>query len=1269
VRASARAPALLLLAWSPAALALNPERPLRDFWLSSWQEELPQNTVHDVVQTRDGYIWFGTYEGLVRFDGVRFKVFDNRNTKELGNSKDLGNAAVFALQEDRAGSLWMGTPGGGAVRYRDGVFRRFGKEDGLPDTYIFAFCEDLSGSLWAGTNGGVARLKGDRFEAVSGVDVRRVRAHGLAVGHDGSVWISAEEGLVRYRSGSVSVFTTKDGLTSDTPRALCVDAKGTLWVGTDGGGLNRYQDGRFTAYTTRDGLAGDVIRALLADREGSLWVGTEGGGLSRIRDGRISSLTQRDGVTSGLIRSFCEDAEGSLWIGTNGGGVICLKDQKVTTYGARHGLTNENVRTVFQDRSGTVWAGSDGGGLYRMEDGRFTSVTSKEGSPGAYVRSLSQGPDGSLWVATNSSGLSRLSDGRWTTLTTKEGLTDKVLTSVFADADGTVWIGTAYTGTNRLRNGVITRDASPDAPATRPISSFLKDSRGALWVASNGGGIAVYRDGTFQRYRQEDGLASNQVYCFHEDASGAVWIGTGGGLCRWKDGRFSSLGSGQGLFDDIAFQILEDARGRFWISCNHGIFSVRRDELEAVLDGRARSVTCTVYGVSDGMAAPQCNGGSTPSAWKTSDGRLWFGTVRGVSVVDPARIPTNRKPPPVQVEEVIADGKPLPRGGAATLAPGVEKLELHYTALSFLAPEKVRFRYKLEGYESAWTEAGTRRTAYYTRLPPGRFRFRVTACNNDGVWNEAGASFSLELLPPWWRTWWAYVLAGAVLVGLVLGLVRLRVRSLERRTVELEKSIQERTVELAASEKRALEANRAKSVFLANMSHELRTPLNGILGFAQLMERKRERDPEDRESLAIISGSGEHLLGLINDVLSLSKIEAGHVSLSVEAFDLGVLLRGLVDVLRARAAAKDVTLTLETNGLPKTVSGDEGKLRQVLLNLLGNAVKFSAEGHVTVRARWDDGRAVVEVEDTGPGLSPEEIPRLFQPFSQTEVGWRSQEGTGLGLALSRQLARLMGGDITVTSVKGEGSTFRLEVELPEAHASSLRVSERTRVVGLAPGQAAPRVLVVDDVPQNRLLLSRLFGAVGFEVREATSGEEAVDEWRRFAPHLVFMDKRMPGMGGLEATRRIREAEGETSRARAVIIAVSASAMEHERGEILASGCDDFVAKPFREATLFGKVAEFLGVEYVYESDQHDVSKPQPLRDLDPGRVALLPRPLRETLIAAFESGDFDAAEEAAEHVRALDADLADALRSAARDVRADEALAALASAARLDEVA
>jgi signal transduction histidine kinase/CheY-like chemotaxis protein len=474
----------------------------------------------------------------------------------------------------------------------------------------------------------------------------------------------------------------------------------------------------------------------------------------------------------------------------------------------------------------------------------------------------------------------------------------------------------------------------------------------------------------------------------------------------------------------------------------------------------------------------------------------------------------------------------------------------------------------------------------------------------------------------------------------------------------------EKVAELEVSERRAQEAreaalvaNRAKSVFLANMSHELRTPLNGILGFAQLMERKSARDAEDRESLAIISKSGEHLLGLIDDVLSLSKIEAGKLSLTVSAFDPGVLLAAVLDVARPRVSP-GVALSLEARGFPRFVSGDEGKLRQVLLNLLSNAVRLTARGRVALHARWESGRALFEVEDTGPGIPPAELGRLFEPFTQTDAGARSQEGTGLGLALSRQLARLMGGDITVESVPGKGSAFRVEVALPASESSSARAERR--IVRLAPGQTPPRVLAVDDVPHNRLLLRRLLGSAGFQVREAASGEEALEAWRAFAPAAVVMDTRLPGISGLEATLRIREEERAAGGARTAILAVSASAMEHERGEILASGCDDFLAKPFREAALFEKLGALLGVRYLCENEEAAAAGA-----LDARSLASLPRELRDALRFAFSIGDFGAAEEVTGRVRAVDARLAEALFVAAREFRSDDALAALADAERI----
>ncbi|MBL8112836.1 MAG: response regulator [Acidobacteria bacterium] len=495
------------------------------------------------------------------------------------------------------------------------------------------------------------------------------------------------------------------------------------------------------------------------------------------------------------------------------------------------------------------------------------------------------------------------------------------------------------------------------------------------------------------------------------------------------------------------------------------------------------------------------------------------------------------------------------------------------------------------------------------------------------------------------------------------------VEGLEQKVEERTRSLRiekERTeaalLEAEKHQRRAEDASRAKSIFLANMSHELRTPLNAVLGFAQLMARRRGRDAEDLEQLEIIGRAGEHLLGLINDVLSLSKIEAGQITMARAPFALAPMLEGLTDMLRVRAEGKGVDLAFEAEGaLPAHVVGDESRLRQVILNLLSNAVKFTDRGRVVLRASWRDGRGLFEVEDTGPGMTPEELSRLFQPFVQTATGEKSKEGTGLGLSISRDFARLMGGDITVVSEPGKGSTFAAAIDLPLAAESEVVPASagRRRVVGLLPSQAPFRILVVDDVAENRLLLEKLLRSVGLEAREAANGEEAVAIWREWQPHLIFMDLRMPVLDGRSATERIRTEERKTpERSRVRIVILSASAFPNELESMSEWGGDDFLAKPFREEALFEKVAE-LGVRFVYAAG--DVpERVAPEGDvLTAVRLAALPRTLREPLAAALAGGDDEAARAAAEAVRAHDAPLADALDRAVRQYRFDDLLSLL----------
>jgi len=467
---------------------------------------------------------------------------------------------------------------------------------------------------------------------------------------------------------------------------------------------------------------------------------------------------------------------------------------------------------------------------------------------------------------------------------------------------------------------------------------------------------------------------------------------------------------------------------------------------------------------------------------------------------------------------------------------------------------------------------------------------------------------------------------------------------------------------LAEAERaRAEEANRAKSVFVANMSHELRTPLNAVLGFAQLMSRRRGRDAEDLEQLAIIGRSGEHLLGLINDVLSLSKIEAGRDTLSPTTFAPLPMLRALVEMLRMKAESKGLELTLEAaESFPAAVVGDEGKLRQILLNLLSNSVKFTSQGRVVLRARWEDGLGFFEIEDTGPGISAADIERLFRPFVQTDTGRKSAEGTGLGLTISRSFARLMGGDITVKSEPGKGATFTATTLLPAGEGTETREeAERRRVIGLEAGQGEPRILVVDGVPENRLWLSTLLSSVGFRVQTATNGKEAVELWASERPALIFMDVRMPVMDGMTATRTIREAEAARGEAKPVrIVTLSASVLDQERTEILTAGSDALLDKPVSEAVLFETLGAHLGVRFVHQQESAPSAPPARAGNaLSAERLTAVSAERREELREVLGMGDDEAASRVAEEIRAEDGELADALLKAIREYQFDQLLA------------
>ncbi len=784
--------AAVLFCVASGRAGLDPQKAMTQYVHDVWGTEsgLPQESVLALAQTPDNYLWLGTEEGLVRFDGVRFSVFDKNNTPEIGSN------LIQALRVDHQGSLWIGTSGGGLVQYKDGRFKAYTTRQGLSNDSVLSLYEDAQGVLWIGTDGGgLDYLKEGRVHTCTGKNgVSSSAVFALAGDRRGRLWIGTHDGLSLMKDGRVISFTTANGLPSNYVRSLYAGAEDALWIGTNGGGLARLQDGRITVYTTHDGLSSNDVLATYEDAEGSLWLGTDGG-LNRLRDGRFTVYNSKQGLTSDQVLCLYQDREGSLWVGTIGGGLNRLRGGPATSYTSTQGLGNDVVLPLFQDHEGALWIGTNGGGLSRFKDGRFTTYTSKDGLSDDKVFSIGETADGSLWIGTRK-GLSQFRHGRFTVYTAKNGLPDDAVMSISKDHGGSLWLGTRG-GLTRLSQGRFTTYTTRDGLSSDNVLPIAEDAQGALWIGTIGGGLNRFQNGKFTTYTTKNGLASDVVLALHFDREGNLWIGTGGGgLQRLRDGRFTTYSTSNGLFDDTVFEILEDGLGRLWMSSNKGVFRVNKQDLEKVAAGEAQSFISESYGTAEGMKTKECNGGFQPAGTKTRDGKLWFPTIKGVVAIDPAALKGNPVPPTVVIEETVIDKKVSSGVAEVHAKPGKGQIEIHYTAPSFISPDRVHFRFRLEGFDKEWVEAGSRRTAYYTNIAPGTYHFQVIASNSDGVWNLNGASVAITLEPHFYQTVWFFLLCALAVGCTGLVLYQLRMRRLKAREQELVLLVEERTQEL-----------------------------------------------------------------------------------------------------------------------------------------------------------------------------------------------------------------------------------------------------------------------------------------------------------------------------------------------------------------------------------------------------------------------------------------------------------------------------------------
>lgn len=999
--------ALALMVSAPGQTTTAREPPagyLHDAWTT--ENGLPQNDVRQLVQTRDGYLWMATFGGLVRFDGLRFTVFDTGNTPELRSNR------ILALSEDRDGTLWIGTQHGGLTSYRQGTFKTYTTRDGLPGDAVFDLEADRQGNLWL-SPGGLLRLRDGQFTLYTTRDGLPSNGTGdFTEGPDGSLWFRCADWIMRLREGRFERYRIErfpDDWINNVA-SMTTAADGSLWV-ANGYGLVRIHDGSVSVLTTNREphapvLPRDFVAYTYKDREGNLRLLTPGG-LARYEGGRVrldTPLPQLSRLQIGLwtVKAVLEDREGNLWVGTGGKGLHRFRPRQIVAYTAEAGLADQSYYAITDDGAGGLWLGSPGPHypLYHYRGGKFTPY-----DIGANARSLYRDRAGTLWIGTEK-GLYRLQGGR---LLTEHPLNPElrrraVVEAIYEDAAGNLWVGAGGDEDQegalyRLKDGAAKKYQTGDGLVANDVRFITQDGEGALWVGTTGG-MSRFKDERFTNYTTEQGLSHNYVREIREDADGALWIGTyGGGLNRLKDGRFTHINTRHGLFDNVVSRILEDDRGNFWMSCNRGIYRVSRNELTEFAEGRRASVTSIPYGVADGMKSSETNGGAQPAGWKTADGRLWFPTISGVVAVDPDHF--NRLPPPVHIEQVLVGQTPADVRRPVEVRPGQGDLEIHYTGLSFTAPEKVRFKYKLDGYDQDWVDARDRRVAYYTNISPGAYTFRVAAANNDGVWSTGHATVQFVIVPPFWRTWW-FVSFGALAVAAAAALLyRRRVGQFERARAAQE-AFSRQLIESQENERKRI---------AAELHDSLGQELLIIKNRAALGLKLLEDSGRTREQIEQIAGTASQAIR-----------EVRRIAYNLRPYQLDEigLTQSLEELVERVAGSCPVRFAASIDYIDDLCrQGPAINLYRIVQEGLSNVVKHSGATEARLLVRRHPQEVEVLIEDDGRGFAA--------------AGGAAGPRPGFGLTGLAERARILGGALSVDSAPGRGTAVRFRIPVQDGH--------------------------------------------------------------------------------------------------------------------------------------------------------------------------------------------------------------------------------------------
>jgi ligand-binding sensor domain-containing protein/signal transduction histidine kinase len=1032
--------AAVVITLGPAGSVLTTaaaDREAPEFFLRTWHTEdgLPQNHGTAIVQTREGYLWVGTYNGLARFDGARFVAFNAANTPGLKSSRvtslyedkdgvlwvghDTGEltalregrfapvplplpgrvmaGGIAAMDADAAGDLWLLHENGLAVRARDGA-----TADPEPGVTVPSLVRSRSGTLWR-VHGGKLLSVGARAPAPTSNPAGHDFIVRACASREGGLWLAGGERVRRWHADGREQVWGQVPWGKAFVTAMLESADGSIWVGTLDQGLfvlsapsasTGRAAGGYLRFTRTNGLAHDWVRSLGQDREGTVWIGTSGG-VCAARERRVRMIAAPDAWKGRTVLTVSPGAGDSVWMGTEGAGLYRMSQGQWTRFGESEGLTNLFVWSVLEDSRGRVWAGTWGGGLFRLEGKRFVHPPMLAGE-NVPVCALLATQEGALWAGTQR-GLWRVTDA----------------------------------GVERFGDGLV-----------RPDVRAIAEARdGTVWFGMSGGGLGRWRDGQIVQYRQSDGLPSDYVWSLRADEDGTLWIGTfGGGLGRLRDGRFAVIGERQGLPNNVICHIADDGQGRLWLGSYGGLLRAPKDAIHRCADGQIKEVGFFAYGKADGLESVECSGGLQPGGCRMADGQLWFPTSKGAAVVNPAEMKESLLGPPVVIENILVDGvevspsrsgsgsklraMPPPHAAPAIevrVQPGQQRLEVHFAALSFVAPERIRFRYRLRELEEDWVEGGSKRMANYSFVPPGAYLFQVLACDSDGAWNGTEATLAVVVLPHYWQTWWFRVLAGLGAAGALGGVVRTITRRRYRRKLE------------RLERQRAIEKERAR------IAKDIHDDLGASLTRITLLSQSVREDLDDREQavadLDRIYDTARELTRAMDEIVWA--VNPHHDTLDSLITYLGGFAH---DFLSAAGVRCRLEVPLRPPPWPVTAE-IRHNLFLAFKEAVHNVARHASATEVMVRFHLETPGFTLSIEDNGLGFDPTQ-PNGLRPNGTSHLSSSSSTdpvelgdpagpavrlASGNGLVNMHRRLEEIGGRCVVESVVGSGTTVRFVV--------------------------------------------------------------------------------------------------------------------------------------------------------------------------------------------------------------------------------------------------